>query len=307
MNIQEIKPALLRRITDHRKGLRVAALIVGVLFLASAVAVRTVEGAWSPLSVALGVLMGIAEVCWLMLEAPTKETKPNGPRLPAILHYLFAAGVFILLTVAVPLVPRSDGEAAGGAVGPSVLMGVFFGLIFLMALYFAVELWRALVRTPAGAALTGQPMGRGPVMRFDVWYAWTGSIVYGCLFAALLPDGLAPKQFVPLVAGLLIVVVCILVTRGWAGLGDAQRDGTKFLLRQSALTVLLAFAVAVDAFGFETGLESTVLGAATTMLLINAAEVGLLAHRSRRNARPSAQGAATAADGELRADEIGIP
>lgn len=176
---------------------------------------------------------------------------------------------------------------------PSVVMGVFFGLVFLMALYFTVELWRALVRTPNRAALRGQPLGRGPEMRFDVWYAWSGSVVYGFFFATLLPQGLTAKQFVPMVAGPLIVVACIVVIRGWAVLGEAQRDGTKFLLRQSALSVLLAFAVAVDAFGFETGLESTVLGAATTMLLINAAEVGLLAHRSRRGDSVAQRGCAS--------------
>lgn len=284
MKIQDISAALTHFRIARRKGLRIAAFIVGALAFVSAVTVRTLENGWSPWSVGLGVLMGGAEVCWLLLEAPSGRTAWKQPRLSAMTHYLLAAAVCVVLAVAIPFAARSGGGTDGDAATPSILMGAFFGLVFLMALYFMVELWRALVATPEATALTGRPMGRGPVMRFDVWYAWSGSIVYGCVSAVLIPQGLSAKQFIPMVAGPLIVVACILIVRGWATLGNAHRDGTKFLLRQAALTVLLAFAVTVDAFGFETGLESTVLGAATTMLLINAAEVGLLAHRARRAA-----------------------
>lgn len=278
-----IRPRLRAKYRVHRKALRILVLVVGIGAFGSALAVRIAEPDWSPLSIGLTIVMGVFEALWLLMAPGGTIGRPRrGMRLRH--HYAVAVVVFIALVCLLPLWSPATrpGDSASDGHGPQVSVVLFFASVFVAAVYFGIELWRALVAVPEGTVLIGRPMGEANGrLRFSVWYAWAGAIVYGFSTGSLLGSGMRPAAVLTIVSGVSIVVICVVLVHRWPVLGGATRDATKFLLRQAALSVLFSFAVMIGAVGFDSGLQTTILGAATTTLLVNAAEVLLLAHRHR--------------------------
>jgi hypothetical protein len=279
--VRDFKPVYVRFRRPVRFVVLVLGLGAGVGFVSSSVS----GGGWL-LQTGWGVAGGLLEILWLTMSpqgvasAKQSNTRP-APTLrsrysPALYTFVALAAIIWLLS----LVPAEPSEPdASSATGELVIAILALG----GSVFFLVHLWNALTFSVEGSPLTARYLLRpqSAIVGFGTWYAFGGAVVYGSATGLILSGLSHPRYLVPVVSGIVIQVSCIYLVHQWPSLGSAMRDASKFLIRQAILSIFICLGLLIAGDGDTTHFVTTLVTAATLMLLVNAAEVFLLAARDR--------------------------
>jgi hypothetical protein len=285
MNLQLLARSFFKFYGRRRKLLRGAVLAVGLgvagMFLYS----MSIDASWLAIG-GWGALMALLEIVFLLMSpaglAVAQKVPPQGS-VPYWQFCAYGAAFFVLSASTVPVSLWLSDENAPEP-RPIPLAGLFPVVLLIAALFFLVHLAAALTCARDGKALQVTYLFRpkSSLLRFESWYVYPASVVYGFATGMVLGGQVDAFYGVLIISGVLIQAFCFVLVRLWTSLGEALRDASKFLLRQSILTVLLCLSIVLPAREVFTNLASAVVTAATLMLLINAAEVAMLWARSVR-------------------------
>lgn len=288
MNLQIFPGSFSKFYERRRNRLRGAVLVVGLGAAVMFLYTMWIDASWLAIA-GWGALMALFEIAFLTmgpagLNVPVKAPA-RGP-VPYWRFCIYGAVFFVLSGAAVPVSLWLSDENAPEP-SPIPFAGLIPVGLLIAALFFVAHLAVALTNARDGKELRVTYFFRpkSGFLRFESWYVYPASLVYGFATGMVIGGQVDAFYGVLIISGVLIQVFCFILIRLWTSMGDAMRDASKFLLRQSILTVFLCFSLVLPAREVFTNLASAVVTAATLMLLINAAEVAMLWARSARSAR----------------------
>jgi hypothetical protein len=268
-----------------RKPVRFLVLVLGIGAGIGFVNSSVSGGGWLS-QTGWGVAGGLLEIVWLSMSpqgvasAKQSNTRPaqtlRSRYSPALYTFVGLAAVFPLLS----LVPTEPSEPDASSVTGELVIAI---LALGGSVFFLVHLWNALASSVEGTHLTARYLLRpkSAIVGFGTWYAFGGAVVYGSATGLILSGVSHPRYLVPVVSGIAIQVSCIYLVHQWPTLGSAMRDASKFLIRQAILSIFICVGLLIAGHEDTNHLVTTLVTAATLMLLVNAAEVFLLAVRDR--------------------------